>query len=206
MRAASAHRSPRWLRAPNPAPPGTVRAQGARPDPLEGTNPWQARRPRLFHALFRGPATPKFGWEDRVRLAVVSEPTLFEELGGEPVLRPLIDRFVDTVFDDLMIGFHFRAANRDRVKAKEYEFAAHHLGADVAYTGRDLQEAHAPHPILGGQFDRRLKILEETLEAFGVSERVKTHWLEHNRALRDRITRDDRCDAGGLKRLPGADG
>ena len=50
--------------------------------------------------------------------------TLFEDLGGEPVLRQIIDRFVDRVFDDIMIGFLFRHARRERVKQKEYEFAA----------------------------------------------------------------------------------
>ena len=124
-------------------------------------------------------------------------PSLFEELGGEEPLRVIVDRFVDAVFDDVMIGFHFRDASRERIKAKEYEFAARHLGAHVEYTGRPLREAHGPHPIMGGQFDRRLKILEETLDACSVPEGVKTHWLEHNRTLRDQITRDERCDAAG---------
>ena len=62
--------------------------------------------------------------------------TLFEQLGGEPALRAIVDRFVDRVFDDTLIGFHFAKANRARIKAKEYEFAAAHLGGDVEYTGR----------------------------------------------------------------------
>ena len=66
------------------------------------------------------------------------EESLFDRLGGEPALRAIIDRFVDRLFDDLMIGYLFRAADRERVKAKEYEFAARHLGAPEAYTGRPL--------------------------------------------------------------------
>src|SRR3954464_7672133 len=75
--------------------------------------------------------------------------TLFEDLGGEAALRPIIDRFVDRVFDDVMIGFFFRNARRERVKAMEYEFAAKHLGADIEYTGRPLDAAHRAHPIMG---------------------------------------------------------
>jgi hemoglobin len=116
--------------------------------------------------------------------------TLFEELGGEPVLRGIIDRFVDRVFDDVMIGFFFRNARRERIKEKEYEFAARHLGADIAYTGRPLEEAHRAHPIMGGQFARRLMILKETLEAAGVPEHVKQHWLRHTEALRPLVTTD----------------
>ena len=57
--------------------------------------------------------------------------TLFERLGGEEELRAIVERFVDRIFDDFMIGFHFRDASRARIQAKEYEFAAQHLGADV---------------------------------------------------------------------------
>ena|SRR5436190_1316005 len=123
-------------------------------------------------------------------------PTMFEELGGELALRRIIDRFVDRVFDDVMIGFFFRNANRDRIKEKEYEFAARHLGADVAYTGRALTEAHAPHRIMGGQFMRRLMILKETLDEFGVPPHIAAHWISHTEGLRSAITRNarDECD------------
>ncbi len=116
--------------------------------------------------------------------------TLFEDLGGEPALRRIIDRFVDKLFDDVMIGFFFRNARRERIKQKEYEFAAHHLGAGTPYTGRAIEEAHRAHPIMGGQFARRLTILKETLEAEGVPEHVKAHWLAHTEAQRPLVTAD----------------
>jgi hemoglobin len=113
---------------------------------------------------------------------------MFDELGGEPVLRRIIDRFIDKVFDDTMIGFFFRNASRERIKEKEYEFAARHLGAGVEYTGRPLPEAHAAHRIMGGQFMRRLVILRETLDEFDVPPHIKEHWLAHTEKLRAAIT------------------
>lgn len=129
-------------------------------------------------------------------VSVVTERTLFEELGGEPALRPIIDRFIDRVFDDVMIGFFFRNASRERIKKMEYEFAARHLGADIPYTGKPIAQAHAAHPIMGGQFMRRLKILEETLIEHGVPEHIREHWLSHTEKLRGAVTRDSggRCD------------
>lgn len=126
----------------------------------------------------------------------MSQQSLFEELGGEPALRRIIDRFVDRVFDDVMIGFFFRNASRERIKDKEYEFAARHLGADIAYTGKPIAEAHAAHPIMGGQFMRRLQILKQTLEEEGVPEHIREHWLSHTEKLRSLVTRDagGRCD------------
>lgn len=126
----------------------------------------------------------------------VKNTSYFEQLGGEPGLRAVIDRFIDRVFDDLMIGFFFARASRARVKEKEYELAARHLGADIAYTGRPLDEVHRRHPIMGGQFMRRLKILEEVLVEAGAPEPVRRHWLAHDEAQRHLVTQDagGRCD------------
>lgn len=115
---------------------------------------------------------------------------MFEELGGEPVLRGIVSRFVDRMFDDPMIGFFFRKANRQRVKDKEYELAAGHLGGAVEYTGRPLREAHAAHPIMGGQFARRLELLRQTLVEAGAPEHVIRHWIGHTESLRGLVTRD----------------
>lgn len=130
-------------------------------------------------------------------------PTLFDELGGEARLRVIIDRFIDRAFDDVMIGFFFRNASRERVKDKEYEFAARLLGAPIEYTGRPLTQAHAPHPIMGGQFMRRLQILKETLAELAVPEHIQRVWIEHTEQLMSVITRDrpDQC----VQRVPERD-
>ena len=113
----------------------------------------------------------------------------FDDIGGEPALRAIVDDFVDRCFDDMMIGFLFRRAGRDRVKAFEYEHAAEHLGADVRYRGRALRDAHAKHRILGGQFMRRLQILRETLDDHCVPPAIRDAWLAHHEALRGEVTK-----------------
>ena len=72
--------------------------------------------------------------------------TNFVRIGGEPVLRVIIDEFVEAVFDDAMIGFFFRNADRARIREMEYQFTARFLGADISYQGRPMGEAHAKHP------------------------------------------------------------
>ena len=42
--------------------------------------------------------------------------TLYDQLGGEAKLRQIIDTFIDRVFEDRMIGFFFRNADRKRIK------------------------------------------------------------------------------------------
>ena len=124
------------------------------------------------------------------------QQTLFDRLGGEAALRAIIGRFVDRMFEDVMIGYLFRAADRERVKAKEYEFAARHLGAPVSYSGRPIDQAHRVHRITGGQFMRRLQILKETLAAFRAPAEVVEHWVAHTLSLQAEITDNalDQCD------------
>lgn len=120
----------------------------------------------------------------------VSSPSqsLFEKLGGEVRLRAIIDMFLDRVFEDRMIGFFFRNADRARIKEMEYQLAANFLGADVKYTGKPLGKAHVNHPIMGGHFARRRQILKETLETNHVAEDIRSAWLRHTDSLRPLIT------------------
>lgn len=111
------------------------------------------------------------------------EKSLFEELGGEPALRDIVDRFVDRMVEDVMIGFFFRNVDRATLKQREFEFAARHLGAPVEYTGRPIDVAHRVHRIFDAQFNRRLVLLEQTLREQNAPERVREHWLAHTRAL-----------------------
>jgi hemoglobin len=122
--------------------------------------------------------------------------TLFEKLGGESELRLIINTFIDRVFEDRMIGFFFRNADRARIKEMEYQLAAQYLGAGVEYRGQPLGQAHAKHPIMGGHFARRRQILKEVLEFYRVPDEVKTAMLEHTDALRPLITPEtgSNCD------------
>lgn len=120
---------------------------------------------------------------------------LFDRIGGER-LREVLADFYTRLFHDPMIGFLFAGKDRKRLIDKEWEFTAGLLGADVAYTGRPIRDAHARSPILGGHFERRLQILRETLEAHEVDEAVRERWLGHTAALRSQVTRDrgSECD------------
>jgi hemoglobin len=127
--------------------------------------------------------------------------TLFDQLGGEQKLREIIGTFIDRVFEDRMIGFFFRNASRERIKAMEYQLAANFLGAEVEYQGRPLDQVHAKHPIMGGQFERRRQILKETLELYQLPKIVQEAWLAHTDRLRALITPDpgSGCDPNAAR-------
>jgi hemoglobin len=127
--------------------------------------------------------------------------TLFEQLGGEQELRTIIGTFIDRVFEDRMIGFFFRNADKQRIKDMEYQLAANFLGAGVQYQGRPLDQVHAKHPIMGGHFVRRRQILVETLDFYNVPEQIKAAWLAHTDKLRPLITPEKGfgCDPNAVR-------
>ncbi len=92
-------------------------------------------------------------------------------------IREVIDAFIDEVVADRMIGFYFANVDVERLKAREVEHAAAHLGLPVHYAGRSLTSAHRPRRIPRGHFGRRLVILEACLRRFDVSPRVRDRWL-----------------------------
>lgn len=130
---------------------------------------------------------------------------LVERAGGPAALRALLEDFYRRVLADRMIGFFFRDADPERLVEKELELALACLGAEVPYTGRPLREAHAAHPIQGGQFMRRLQLLQETLADHGLPEEVREVWIRHTLLLRPEITADDpdQCDPRGKPGHPG---
>src|SRR5262245_50621860 len=119
----------------------------------------------------------------------MARPRLFERI-GEAKLRAVLADFYDRIFVDVMIGFLFEGKDRARLIDKEYELTARLLGADVAYTGRPMREAHAKSPIFGGHFERRLELLRQTMADHDVDPEVREAWIEHTVALRPQITAD----------------
>lgn len=123
--------------------------------------------------------------------------TPFERVGGEAVVRAIVDRFVDRQFDDRIIGFFFAGKDRARVKQFEYEHAASILGAPVVYGGRPIPALHRPLRINAGQFRRRLALLRQEIEAAGLPADVEALWLDAQRRMERVITDGTDCGPPG---------
>lgn len=117
-------------------------------------------------------------------------PELFARI-GEAKLYAVLTDFYDRLFADVMIGFMFAGKDRAHLIEREYELTAKLLGAPgITYRGLPMRAAHGKHTIFGGQFERRLQILRETLADHDVDPEVRRVWIEHTLALRPQITHD----------------
>lgn len=119
--------------------------------------------------------------------------TPFERAGGEPVVRAVVDRFVDRMFDDRIIGFFFEGKDREGIKRHEYAHAAAVLGAGVPYEGRPIPSLHRALRINAGQFRRRLALLRQEIERAGIPADVQELWLDGQRRMERMITDGTDC-------------
>src|SRR5688572_18888683 len=71
-----------------------------------------------------------------------AEATLYEQIGGEPVLRKTVEEFMIIMEQDDRINFSF--GNTDTAKFKQllFEQLCNITGGPCAYTGRTMKESH----------------------------------------------------------------
>lgn len=125
--------------------------------------------------------------------------TFFERAGGEPGVRAAVTALYEQLFDDPMVGFLFAGHDRVRIVEQQIVFTSRMLGADVAYTGKPLPEAHLSSPILPGHFDRRHHVLRSVLEAQAMDPAAREAWLRLDQALRPVILKQGQVRIEALR-------
>lgn len=104
---------------------------------------------------------------------------------GETEIKSVLHDFYRRMAQDVMIGYFFDGKNLDEIAEKQAGFLMRAMGAVSTYSGKAPADAHsALPPILKGHFDRRLKILEETLRDHALTEAEIQTWLIFENAFR----------------------
>jgi truncated hemoglobin YjbI len=67
------------------------------------------------------------------------QSSLYEIIGGEAALPPVVDDFYDRVLADPELRGFFAGTNMNRLKARQVEFFAAALGGPLPYTGPSLR-------------------------------------------------------------------
>jgi truncated hemoglobin YjbI len=114
--------------------------------------------------------------------------SLYKKAGESDGLRAILRDFYLRMSQDTMIGFFFAGKNITEIADRQHQFISRAMGASASYTGKPPAQAHeALPPILAGHFDRRLRILEETLQAHGLAAEDIRIWVEFENSFRSGI-------------------
>jgi hemoglobin len=113
--------------------------------------------------------------------------TLYEAIGGEGAVRAILQSLYDKLFADPIVGFLFQGKDKARIVEQQLAFTCRFLGGPHRYEGKPLPEAHGELPLLAGHFDRRHRLLEETLAEHAVPADVARVWLNIDTNLRSSV-------------------
>jgi hemoglobin len=111
------------------------------------------------------------------------------ELGADPErLHAILADFYQRLSNDVLVGFFFLGHDLEHIARQQAAFLLRAFGAVPTYSGRPPAQAHLDlAPILSGHFDRRLKLLEETLRFHGLPDEAIEVWLGFENAFRQAI-------------------
>lgn len=106
----------------------------------------------------------------------MSEPSLYERLGGEAAVEAAVVRFYDKVMADPSLAVYFEHMDLGAQINKQIAFMTMAFGGPNTYSGRDLRTAHAKLVKRGlgdAHFDAIAGYLAETLDELGVATDVR---------------------------------
>lgn len=144
----------------------------------------------------------------------VSKPelkALYEKAGGEAGIHAILQDFYKRMSQDILLSFFFTGKDLSRIIEMQKQFLMRAMGATPSYSGKPPAQAHENlAPILTGHFNRRLRILEETLRSHGLSDEDIRTWVSFENAFRPGVVKDGRklvglailCSAAFLGRAP----
>ena len=130
------------------------------------------------------------------RPAVARRGTLFERLGGEAVIRAIVDDFVTRAAADPAVNFtragHDKSwqatpANLERLKERLVEFVVTAAGGPMQYRGSDMVTAHRGMGITNREFDALASHLAAAMQANDVPRREREEVLNVVASMRGAI-------------------
>jgi len=116
--------------------------------------------------------------------------TLYDDIGGAPAVRAILDTFYPRVIADPLLSAFFLGVDIERLKQHQEAYMAMALGGPNRYAGRSLHDAHARTRRRGADqdvFDRYLMVFKGVLVDRGVPH-AKIHlWLAVFERAREQI-------------------
>jgi len=121
------------------------------------------------------------------RDSVMSQQSLYAEIGGREAVESVVEEFYDRVLDDPLLQPYFEDTDMDALFAHQVQFIGAVAGGPVDYSGEDMQTAHEGMGITEEAFARVAEYLEAALRENGVDDENVEAILGEVAALEDDV-------------------
>ena len=105
--------------------------------------------------------------------AAQAEATLYEQIGGEPVLRKTVEEFMIIMEKDDRINFAFGNTDITKFKQLLFEQLCNITGGPCAYTGRTMKESHEKLDVDNAMFNALAEDVYLAFDRAGVPYRLQ---------------------------------
>ena len=119
----------------------------------------------------------------------MSEPTLYERLGGESAIRTIAGDIFDNHLNNDAVKARYVDSDRDQVVQLVTEFICAGTGGPQEYTGRNMVDTHRGMNINEQEYLAVIDDIMAALEKNGVGETEKNEVLRISYSLKDEILR-----------------
>ncbi|MEV4294646.1 group I truncated hemoglobin [Microbispora rosea] len=103
---------------------------------------------------------------------MITSPSYYDQIGGAPVVRDVVERFYERVLGDDDLKPYFTGIDMPRLKRHMVMLLCSVLGGPEPYEGRDLGEAHTGMGITSQHYDKVGEHLLAVLRDSGVGEDI----------------------------------
>lgn len=114
-------------------------------------------------------------------------PSLYERLGGLPVITVVVDKAVDRHVADPRTRRSFEGVDLKALKASIVSQACEASGGPCKYQGKSMSKAHEGLDITPAEFDVAMGHIAQTLDELGVGRREKEEFLSLLRPMKNDI-------------------
>ena len=119
-----------------------------------------------------------------------SKESLFEAVGGLPVLQKVHKVFYDKVYAHPWLGRFFEGHSQEAIENRQTAFMAEKMGGPVMYMGKDLRMAHRQMYITQELFNVRQTLLKQSLEDCAIPQNLAQRWLKIDNAFKRQVVKD----------------
>lgn len=122
--------------------------------------------------------------------------TLFDRLGGRPILERVHKVFYDKIYEHPWLKQYFTDVEQKTIEDQQTDFMVSNMGGGKIYSGALPKNAHRHMFVSNELFDLRKILLQESLAECGVEEGLAQRWLRIDEAFRKSIVKNhpDQCE------------
>ncbi|PIW50296.1 MAG: group 1 truncated hemoglobin [Zetaproteobacteria bacterium CG12_big_fil_rev_8_21_14_0_65_54_13] len=119
-----------------------------------------------------------------------SKASLFDLVGGLPVLEAVHKRFYDKMYAHPWLGTFFKGHDQRAIELRQTQFMGWKMGGEINYPGMELELAHRRMYITSEQLELRQAILRESLQEEYLPAALIKRWLKIDAAFWSHIKND----------------